>query len=361
MNLPMSNIIRRLRRERDITQEELAGAIGVTYQSVSRWENGQAYPDMELIPKIAQFFDISTDILFGTDSETVGSRIKAHYQKIKEVENDPEKFYQACKTAYDEFPKEFSFGLWLCRCYIDHSIKPYKEHLDEIRDICQNIMDNCTNEDFRIEAMHTILIAENEENIDKWLNMMPCWKSCKEILLETRYSYHNDLEKCRLQRQENFVSFLGYIFYNCIGRDNLEDAADSFKMALKIIDIMRNPIDDIDAWITIRADLHLRLSGVNFTQGNCEEGYIELEKAIDLYVKYAKLPIDTILSYNCPALNVLTVNKLSKPEDDTNDNGEYVCYCAYNDLLNSNSFNRVQSDERFKNQIERLLPYLPKQ
>lgn len=361
MNLPMSNIIRRLRRERDITQEELAGAIGVTYQSVSRWENGQAYPDMELIPKIAQYFCISTDILFGTDSETLDNRINAHYQKIDESKNEPEKFYQACKEAYDEFPNEFSFGLWLCRCYVTNGIRPYEKHREEIRNICQNIMDNCTNEDFRIEAMNMIAIAEEEEYLNYWLNMMPCWKSCKEILLETRYSYHNDLEKCRLQRQENFVSFLGYIFYNCIGRDNLEDAVSSFKMILKIIDVMRNSADDIDAWITIRADFHLRLAGVYFTLAKYEEGYFELEKAIDLYVKYAKLPIDTILSYNCPALNVLTANKLSKTEDDTNDNGEYVCYWAYTDLLNSNSFNRVKSDERFKNQIERLLPYLPKQ
>ena len=37
--LPISNVIRKLRRDRDITQEELAVAVGVTYQSVSRWEN----------------------------------------------------------------------------------------------------------------------------------------------------------------------------------------------------------------------------------------------------------------------------------------------------------------------------------
>ena len=43
MSLPISNVIRRLRRERDITQEELAAAVGVTYQSVSRWENGVSH------------------------------------------------------------------------------------------------------------------------------------------------------------------------------------------------------------------------------------------------------------------------------------------------------------------------------
>lgn len=358
--LPISNVIRKLRRERDITQDELAAAVGVTYQSVSRWENGQAYPDMELIPVIARFFDISTDVLFGTDRESVDNKLKAHYQKIKEVQNNPEEFYQACKSAYDDYPQDFNFGLWLCRCYIDLNIRPYAEHIDEIRNICKNIIDNCTNEDYRIEAMHAIVVAEEESRLDVWLNMMPSWKSSKEILLETRYRYHNNKEKCDVQRQENFLSFLGYIFYNCVGSE-FQGAVDGFKMVLDLINVMRDPSDDIDAWITMRADFHLRLAGVYFIQENRENGYTELEKAIDLYVKYAKLPIDTILTYRCPVLCTLTRNKLSEEDDDTKDNGEYVCWRAYHDLTNPHGcFYDVQDEARFREQIERLVPYLPK-
>lgn len=361
MNLPISNVIRHLRRERDITQEELAAAVGVTYQSVSRWENGQAYPDMELIPKIAQFFDISTDVLFGTDSESIGKRLDVHYQKINEVQHEPEAFYQACKSAYDDFPREFSFGLWLCRCYIDYNIRPYDKHLDEIRNICKNIIDNCTNEDYRIEAMYMIAVAEDEEHLNTWLAMMPSWKSCKEILLESRYSYHNDVKKCNLQRQENFKMFLGYIFYNCAGMYDPEDAAAKLKMILKLIDVMRDTSTELDAWLPMRADFHLRTAGTYFKMKQHDIGYAELEKAVDLYVQYAELPTDTILSYNCPVLNMLTENKLSAPEDDTKDKGEYVCWWAYHDLTkNDGLFSCMQGERRYKEQIERLVPYLPK-
>ena len=48
MKLNIGNNIRMLRRAADMTQEELADRLGVTYQSVSRWENGGTYPDMEL-------------------------------------------------------------------------------------------------------------------------------------------------------------------------------------------------------------------------------------------------------------------------------------------------------------------------
>lgn len=73
MNIPMASVLRRYRRERNITQETLADALGVTFQSVSRRENGLAYPDVELIPKIAGYFGISADVLFGTDKDTLES------------------------------------------------------------------------------------------------------------------------------------------------------------------------------------------------------------------------------------------------------------------------------------------------
>ena len=315
---------------------------------------------MELIPKIAQYFNISTDILFGTDSASTSKKLNDYYQKIKEVQDQPEEFYQACKSAYNDFPREFSFGLWLLRCYIDYNIRPYEKHLDTIRSICKNIIDNCTNEDYRIEAISKIAVAEDEEHLNTWLSMMPSWKSCKEILLETRYTYHNNPEKCNLQRQENFRHFLGYIIYNCTEMRDSKDAAIRFGIVLKLIDFMRDTSTDIDAWLTTRADFHLRLAGIHFRNAQNDIGYTELEKAIDLYVKYAELPVDVILPYNCLFMDMLSENKHSTPEDDTKDKGEYVCWWAYHTLTqNDGLFSNVQEESRYKKQIERLSSYLP--
>ena len=109
----------------------------------------------------------------------------------------------------------------------------------------------------------------------------------------------------------------------------------------------------------MRADFHLRLAGINFGMKQHDSGYAELEEAINLYVKYAALPTDTILTYNCPLVNKLTENKLSAPEDETKDKGEYVCWWAYH-ILNRNDglFGNVQGEKRYKEQIERLVPYL---
>ncbi len=56
--------IKRLRRERRITQMELAETLGVTAQAVSKWETKANSPDIALIPKIAELFDVSIDELF---------------------------------------------------------------------------------------------------------------------------------------------------------------------------------------------------------------------------------------------------------------------------------------------------------
>ena len=53
-----------LRKQKGITQKELANELGVTTQAVSKWENLRCCPDIQLLPDIARVFDVSIDVLF---------------------------------------------------------------------------------------------------------------------------------------------------------------------------------------------------------------------------------------------------------------------------------------------------------
>ena len=64
MQLNLGNNIRQFRRRDKKTQEQLAEALGVTSQAVSRWKSGGSYPDMNLIPAIASYFRVSINELF---------------------------------------------------------------------------------------------------------------------------------------------------------------------------------------------------------------------------------------------------------------------------------------------------------
>ena len=69
MHNKLSQQLKNLRLRDSRTQEDLAQALGVTAQAVSRWETGTCYPDMELLPSIANYFSVSIDELFGYQGE----------------------------------------------------------------------------------------------------------------------------------------------------------------------------------------------------------------------------------------------------------------------------------------------------
>ena len=83
MREAMGQIIRRLRKERNLTQEELAEQLNITYQAVSRWENGAGMPDISQIVPLSNVFGVTTDVLFGKDGRNEEEEIAAF---IRETE-----------------------------------------------------------------------------------------------------------------------------------------------------------------------------------------------------------------------------------------------------------------------------------
>ena len=64
-----------LRRQKGVTQKELAQVLGVSCQAVSKWESSRCCPDIQLLPDIAQFFGVSIDRLMGYEAVTVNSNV----------------------------------------------------------------------------------------------------------------------------------------------------------------------------------------------------------------------------------------------------------------------------------------------
>lgn len=82
MQINIGMKIRELRHRDGRTQEMLADALGITSQAVSRWESGGSYPDMEMIPSIANYFGITIDELFGYQNDRE-QKILAILEKTK--------------------------------------------------------------------------------------------------------------------------------------------------------------------------------------------------------------------------------------------------------------------------------------
>ena len=69
MNTTLGKRIAALRREKALTQEELAEKLGVSPQAISKWENDQTCPDISLLPLLANLFDITVDELLTGNKE----------------------------------------------------------------------------------------------------------------------------------------------------------------------------------------------------------------------------------------------------------------------------------------------------
>ena len=109
MNIKIGAIIKRLRAENNITQDALATAIGVTPQAISRWEAEGGYPDIELLPSLADFFSVSTDELLGyklSQREKEIADIKKEISRLSEVGRIDERIAFA-RDAISRFPADF--------------------------------------------------------------------------------------------------------------------------------------------------------------------------------------------------------------------------------------------------------------
>ncbi len=78
----IARIILQKRREKALTQDDLAQYMGVSKASVSKWETGQSYPDITFLPKLAAFFNISIDDLLGYEPQMSQGEIRRLYQTL---------------------------------------------------------------------------------------------------------------------------------------------------------------------------------------------------------------------------------------------------------------------------------------
>ena len=111
--MSIGQTIKKLRKERNFTQEELAEQLNVTFQAVSKWENEAGLPDISQIVPIASVFGVSTDVLFGTfgtsDEDEVRKILDSAYKIDDNKEADIKRRYAELQDGLKRYPNH----LWL--------------------------------------------------------------------------------------------------------------------------------------------------------------------------------------------------------------------------------------------------------
>ena len=134
MQIRLGEQIREQRCRNGRTQEDLAQALGVTPQAVSRWETDVCYPDMALIPSIANFFGVSIDELFGYQNERT-KKVDALVEKISEMNRQNngrdvcmDECIQLAREGMGEFPGNEKIMLCLASVLYNAGYVRYGEH-----------------------------------------------------------------------------------------------------------------------------------------------------------------------------------------------------------------------------------------
>lgn len=111
------------RKEKGITQEQLADYIGISKASVSKWESGLSYPDILLLPELATYFNISVDELIGYSPQLTKEEIKKIYNKLSyEFTADPfDQVMEECKQLIKKYYSCFPFLLSVIQLLLNYS------------------------------------------------------------------------------------------------------------------------------------------------------------------------------------------------------------------------------------------------
>ncbi len=101
--------LKKYRVLKDLTQEDVAEYLGITAQSVSKWERGESYPDISFLPALANIFETSVDLLIGMDTiRAEETRYNIHKKAVEYQRNGDydmaEKTYRDALLIYPNKP-----------------------------------------------------------------------------------------------------------------------------------------------------------------------------------------------------------------------------------------------------------------
>ena len=199
--MSIGSTIKKLRRERNMTQEQLAEYLGITANAVSQWECDRTAPDISQLPMLARILQVTTDRLLGVDF----SQDEGEIERIADESFDcyrvgqREKAIEIVRNGLKQYPQSFRLMARLAESLI--GIPGYEE---ELEGLCDRILKDCTESRPRDHAYRLKIILHGQRGeygeVKKLAENLPhVWASREELLLRW---YREDSEAHRMELAE---------------------------------------------------------------------------------------------------------------------------------------------------------------
>ena len=302
MTIYLGENIKRLRKEKGLTQETLAEFLGVSFQSISKWERNESYPDITILPKIAGFFKVSVDELFGVNRAEDEAEI---IKKLEAYDNltDEKLKLEMINKLKEKFPDDFRVLLRYMCCLV-HFKENTPENVAKIISIYENIKQNCNNDKIRISAKRHIAelykgLSEKEgsgitfEDCEKIIKEMPRMRDGQEMFcFYYPENYPNGDEIIMDTLEEMFLLlntvYSHYFHYNGFFHDrNFSDewVLSAFKTELDFLNFVYDDGHYGKMWRTVIYNYgHLGIR--YFKLGDTDNALRNLRKMCELAIKF---------------------------------------------------------------------------
>ncbi|MCL2446641.1 MAG: helix-turn-helix domain-containing protein [Oscillospiraceae bacterium] len=231
MQIYFGESLRRLRREKNMTQEQLAQRLNVSFQTISNWERNENWPDLSMLPVLAGLFNVKVDELLGVNEAENERRIQeilTRYENNRIPGEQIKEYTTQLNAMLKEFPSEWRlwrlhFGL-MTALGPDDTAERVRERLPEVRMIYDNILENCTIDAIRIDVKGNMchflirIVQRDPENcaaesaeIKRIINELPDLLSSREY--KSTMFLPGTQEECKTACQEAIISTVQMLNY----------------------------------------------------------------------------------------------------------------------------------------------------
>ncbi|MGL4374520.1 MAG: helix-turn-helix domain-containing protein [Turicibacter sp.] len=358
----MASMITRKRKEKQLTQDDLATYMGVSKAAISKWETGQSYPDITFLPILAAFFNISIDELMGYEPQMVKEDIKKLYERLcLDFASKPfELVIDECETLikkyYSCFPLLQKIGLLLVNHSMlaktpDETIRLNKEAKTLFERVKLKSDDvELAKQSLQLEVYCHLLLGEAQQALQLLGDTNQPVVST-EVMKATAHQMLGQMHEAKASIQVGFFT-------------HLVDILQSYPMLLtlslsseKQFETLLQKLQGLDDLFEIRKMHPYLIVPIMLTAATCYTQLGNIDKAIQYLEEYYKLT-----TTNFFPLKIKGNEFFDLIEDWLKENGMEVAprsekvikQSMIEALIQNSAFLSLQDDERFIDIVEKL-------
>lgn len=362
--IQIGTIISTKRKEKGITQEELANHLGVSKPAVSKWESGQSYPDILLLPVLASYFNISVDELIGYEPQMTKEETRKLYQRLTVAfAKEPfEKVFAECEEYCKKYFSCWQLQVQMGLLYLNHtSLAGSPERMQEIIERVLDIFIRVekSSEDVNLAKQSVQLQALCYLSMQKPAAAIDLLEAINEPMMQTEgilvkaYQMKGDKAKA--------IEYLqGYTYANLIGMlgaapdfflmyaDQPERMEHFYRIFISLSELFE--VDQLHP--AVLWSIYLMAAQVYVMQGKTENALDALEHYLELIMKSEKgrfrlkgNRIFDVLEKYFSSIDVET----SSPR-----NSEVIWKDMKNAVIHNPAYEALKSEERFQRMIKKL-------